>query len=221
LFTAEHMKHYACRLAVENNCVVVSSFYQSPPEVRAPVYHLQSYYALKYIIQNADKYSIDKTRICIQGESSGGMLTVAVAMELAKNNESNLIKYAVADVPACSFEWFRKERKDLSEIGQAVQEGHCDTFQFVAQDPKVSLDPANPDPNVFPAEMSDDLMAKLAPMYITTREFDQYRLDSEYIAKRLEKHGKLRELVIIPGNCHFYRNKKCWDMFKTIHGANL
>jgi len=52
----------------------------------------------------------------MQGESSGGMIVMAVAMELAKNDESHLIKYALADVPACSFEWFRKEKETLREI---------------------------------------------------------------------------------------------------------
>jgi acetyl esterase len=116
LFTAKHCTHYACRLAVMNDCVVVSSFYQSPPEIRAPMYHLQSYYALKYTLKNADTFHIDSSRVCVQGESSGGMLTMAVAMELAKHDESHLIKYALADVPACSFEWFRKERGTLREI---------------------------------------------------------------------------------------------------------
>ena len=107
---------------------------------------------------------------------------MAVAMELAKNNESHLIKYALADVPACSFEWFRKKKEELREVEQSVQQGHCDTFSFVCEDPAKSLDLSNPDPNVFPAEMPDEVMAKLAPMFITTREFDQYRLDSEYVS---------------------------------------
>ena len=143
----------------------------------------------------------------MHGESSGGMLAMAVAMELAKNNESNLIKYVLADVPACSFEWFRKKREDLREVEQSVYEAHRDTFNFVCEDPTKSLDLSNPDPNLFPAEMPDEVMAKLAPFYITTREYDQYRLDSEYVSKRLEQHGRLRELVIIPGNCHFWRTQ--------------
>tara|TARA_B110000285_G_C14923768_1_gene513912 strand:- start:207 stop:854 length:648 start_codon:yes stop_codon:yes gene_type:complete len=186
LYNAKHCSHYAARLAVMNECIVVSSWYQSPPEVRAPVYHLQSYYALKHVLQKADTYHIDASRVCMHGESSGGMLVMAVAMELAKNNESHLIKYVLADVPACSFEWFRKKREDLREVEQAVYTGHKDTFKFVCEDPAKSLDLANPDPNLFPAEMPDEVMAKVAPFYITTREYDMFRLDSEYVSKRLE-----------------------------------
>ena len=40
---------------------------------------------------------------------------LAVGMHLAKMNESNLIRYILADVPACSAEWFRKEKEDLRE----------------------------------------------------------------------------------------------------------
>jgi acetyl esterase/lipase len=69
--------------------------------------------------------------------------------------------------------------------------------------------------------MADEVMAKLAPVYVTTREFDQYRLDSEYVAQRLEKHGKLRELVILPGTCHYHRTDSAFEMFKKIHDNNL
>jgi len=50
MFTAKNCTHYACRLALMNDCVVVSSFYRSLPEIRAPMFHLQSYYALKYTL---------------------------------------------------------------------------------------------------------------------------------------------------------------------------
>lgn len=106
-------------------------------------------------------------------------------MHLAKKGESNLIKYILADVPACSAEWFRKKKEDLREAEQPVYEGHQDSLKLMCKDSEKQCDPANLDPDIFPAEMSDELMAKLAPCYITTREFDQYRLDAEYISKRL------------------------------------
>ena len=59
------------------------------------------------------------------------------------------------------------------------------------------------DPNLFPAQMSDELMAKLPPHVVCTREWDNFRFDAEYYANRLRRHGKLLELYIHPGSCHY------------------
>jgi len=52
------------------------------------------------------------------------------------------------------------------------------------------------DQYVFPAYMPENLLPKLPNMVISTREFDDYRIDAEYFAERLNKHGKLLELHI-------------------------
>jgi acetyl esterase/lipase len=50
--------------------------------------------------------------------------------------------------------------------------------------------------------MSEELIVKLPPFVVCTREFDWFRQDAEYFAERLRKHNKLLELYIHPGSTH-------------------
>jgi len=52
------------------------------------------------------------------------------------------------------------------------------------------------DPNLFPGDMPDNLLKKCPPMYLCTAEWDLYRLDNEWLAKRLKKFDLLLGLYI-------------------------
>jgi len=41
------------------------------------------------------------------------------------------------------------------------------------------------DSELFPGNMPDNMLAKVPPMYLVTAEWDHYRLDNEWFAKRL------------------------------------
>jgi len=49
-----------------------------------------------------------------------------------------------------------------------------------------------------------------------SREFDFYRSDAEYYAKRLEEHGKLLEKYIQPGTSHYTKNQQLYEDRKKI-----
>lgn len=52
--------------------------------------------------QNATRFNLDPTRIVIGGESAGGCHTAMCCYQLAKHNDSHLIKFAFMDIAACA-----------------------------------------------------------------------------------------------------------------------
>ena len=63
------------------------------PEHKAPLGVLDSYAAVKFVIQYADKLGIDTDRLGIFGDSGGGWICTAVGMVLAMTNESHLVRF--------------------------------------------------------------------------------------------------------------------------------
>ena len=68
------------------------------------------------MIENARKWSIDASRIGLYGESAGGYIVASVSMELAKQNESHIIKFAWLDMAPVSNHWFERTRKNSNPI---------------------------------------------------------------------------------------------------------
>lgn len=122
-------------------------------------------------------------------------------MHLAKNNESHLIKVAIPDVPMVYAGWLTKPVEEMNEPAAWCKDQHLNGVKLLCTDWKKQFDAKDAD--IFPAEMSDDLLKKIAPHVVMTREFDNFRHDAEYYAQRLKKHGKLHELYILPGSCHY------------------
>lgn len=71
----------SCRaLANAAKCMVVSVGYRYAPEHRLPAAHEDSYAATQWILNNADKWGGDKSRIAVGGESAGGNLATNMCM---------------------------------------------------------------------------------------------------------------------------------------------
>lgn len=162
-------------MAKSFNCTVFTVDYQPSPESKTPDTGLDCYAATKYIVKNATELGLDTERIAIGGESSGGHLTACVCMELAKKDESNLIKMAWLDVPAVSSHWLDRST-DLNYVEAASKDGHLNWLSMTAVDWKSSCE--SKDPNIFPCNMGDELAAKCPPTFVSTREFDHFRRDA-------------------------------------------
>lgn len=67
--------------------------YRLGPETKAPGGIADFYAALKYVVENAEELGVDKSRICIKGESGGGYICAGTGIMLAEKNESHLVKF--------------------------------------------------------------------------------------------------------------------------------
>jgi acetyl esterase len=91
--SADIYANMCCRYAVESDVTVVNVDYRLAPEHKSPAAIMDAYAALKYVVKNADKLSIDKYRIGTFGESGGGWVTTGLGMLLAERDESYLVKF--------------------------------------------------------------------------------------------------------------------------------
>ena len=71
----------SCRaLANAAKCMVVSVGYRYAPEHRLPAAHEDCYAATQWVMNNADKWGGDKSRVAVGGESAGGNLATDMCM---------------------------------------------------------------------------------------------------------------------------------------------
>jgi len=78
------------------------------------------------------------------------------------------------------------------------------------------------DPELFPGNMPTDLLKKVPPMYLCTTEWDHYKLDNEWLAKRFKEEApeKLLGLYIEPAQIHGDINHdECSKIFSHYLGT--
>ena len=195
--------HYGCRrTAVESDCVVFSIDFRNAPETKAPQNYLDSYAGVKYIIDHSEEWGLDQSRICITGESGGAYHVVGVCMQLAKINEAHLIKLAIVDIPMISDFYVRTPPiKDFRKTELSYKDSHTMEQKLLATDWEKQV--KERDPDLFPGLMSDELLQKVPPTIVMSREFCFLRRGAEEYADRLKAKGKLLEYYIMPGTHHY------------------
>jgi len=63
-----------CVKALNLQCVVFNVDYRLGPEAKAPKGQMDFVHAIRHVSQNAEKYGVDKSKICIAGISGGGWI---------------------------------------------------------------------------------------------------------------------------------------------------
>jgi acetyl esterase len=71
-----------CRqLANAADCAVVSVAYRLGPEHKFPAAPTDTYFALRWLADNADRWGIDSTRLAVGGDSAGGNLAAVTSLQ--------------------------------------------------------------------------------------------------------------------------------------------
>lgn len=78
---------FAAMLAVETGAVVFDLDYKLAPEYPFPVAYEEGYDLIKWAYENAEELGIDKSKIVICGNSSGGNIAAAIVMEAARTKD--------------------------------------------------------------------------------------------------------------------------------------
>jgi acetyl esterase len=58
--------------------------YRNGPECKLPENTMDCYAGLKYVLEYAEEYNIDTSKIAIWGEGAGALMAVGLAKQLAK-----------------------------------------------------------------------------------------------------------------------------------------
>lgn len=89
-------------LAIGVGATVVFVDYINAPDAKHPTQIEQSYGALEYLVEHAERLGIDPNRLAIVGDSVGGAMAAAVTL-LAKERSGPKIKFQVLFYPVTDF----------------------------------------------------------------------------------------------------------------------
>jgi acetyl esterase len=166
------------RLAKESGAVVVSVEYRLAPEHRFPAALDDCYAAAKYVADHASEFGVDGARVAVAGDSAGGNLSAAVALQARAAGEpalaAQVLVYPVTDAANDTDSY--KENC----TGYLLEEPAMKWFweQYMGPDG----DPYDAYASVLRAA---DLSG-LPPAIVITAEYDPLRDEGEAYAQRLD-----------------------------------
>lgn len=197
-----------CRqLANGTGCVVIAVDYRLAPENPYPAALEDSYHALQWSIDHADKLDIDPTRVAVGGDSAGGNLAACVSLKSKLEGGPpiafQLLIYPVADAAM--------DTPSYEENG----EGYLLTTDSMAWflDQYLGAGSANRnDPLALPLRAPD--LTGLPDACVITAEFDPLRDEGEMLAGRLQDAGVNTAIRRFDGMIHGF-----FGMTHLVEGA--
>lgn len=188
----------SCRFLAERAGVrVIAVDYRLAPEARFPAAYDDSVRAFAEILERADEWDVDRDRIGVGGDSAGGNLAAAVAIEAARQGwpcAFQLLVYPLTDMGAIT-----KSRQLFAE-GFYLSQGFIDlATESYAPDPAVWSDPRL-------SPLYADLPAGLAPALVVTAGFDPLRDEGEEYVEKLDAAGVEVQHVRYPTLIHSFFN---------------
>ena len=224
----EHWKKKCSTLAMLTNAVVVCPFIGVGPAQQGSEWIANGVQALKWTHEHSEARGIDKMRIGIIGESHGAWTALQVCKTLATTDDSGLVKVSVLDIPAIENDFCQHAADPTQEVlpmHQACSKLHllCWATLFtkgdVAAASTFDWSARASDHEVFPAQMSDELLKKIPPQVILTGEFDHVGLrgSQQFAARMKEKAAeKLLGLYVQPGVGHGMYGDKQQDRDEAL-----
>lgn len=184
----------ALRYAREAECVVIFAEYRLAPQYPFPAGFNDCYAALCWVVSNADRLGIDKTRLVVGGDSAGGSLAAGVAQRARQEGglslRGQLLIYPCVDL-ACtrpSISAFANVPPFKNALAASMAEtylGH----------------PLSEGVPRYASPLYGDL-SELAPAYVETAEFDLLHDQGNAYAQALREQGVAVEFNEIKSGIH-------------------
>jgi acetyl esterase len=191
LDTHDHLCRY---LGAKAGCVVVSVDYRLAPEHKFPAALEDCVAAVRWVAENAGDLGIDPARLAIGGDSAGGNLAAAAAIELRDHGGPKpvlqLLMYPAVD--------FTADNDSLHENA----EGYILTRTAIEKfaDWYLPDRAARSDPRASPQLAAHH--TDLPRAWVQTAEFDPLRDEGQAYAQTLAKHGVQVEYKCYAGMVH-------------------
>lgn len=199
---------------VELDCVTFNVDYRLGPATKAPGGAMDFYKTVKYIHANAATWDVDPSKIVIHGESGGSMIVCATGYELAKNDESHLVKSMFLTCPMLSNETSKVSKRKLNLFEKIGFGDMQNLYKMMATD----WENQQADYHLLPGRMPEEMLRKLPPTIIWTSEFDMIRRDAVAMVDRMTKAGApLLDWLSVPGGAHGYENFELGPLRTLFH----
>ncbi|MGV3520544.1 alpha/beta hydrolase [Luteitalea sp.] len=168
-------------LADRVRAAVVFVDYLNSPQAQYPVQNEQAYASLLYIVEHADAFNVDRTRIAVAGDSVGGNMAAAVTL-MAKARKGPEIRFQVLFYPLLDYlsdnESYRRFGAGPWLITETMR------WMFDLQ----GLDGTETDITAFPGRASVDQLRGLPDALVITDD-DILRDEGQMYASKLSQAG--------------------------------
>ncbi len=187
----------ACRFLAERSGVrVLAIDYRLAPEHPFPAAYDDALAAHRWLVEHAADVGADPQRLAVGGDSAGGNLAAAVAIEAAR--EGLPLAFQLLVYPAT-------DAIRQTDSAEAFANGFYLTGDFMDLANASYIADTDPkDPRVSPAYA--DLPTGLAPAYLVTAGFDPLRDEGEAYARKLSDAGAHVELRRFTDQIHGFFN---------------
>ena len=181
------------------NCVIPSS---APEIAPYPAGLNDCVSGLKWIIDQADHFGLDRDRIVVAGESGGGNLTLAVGLRLTREGDAGLVRGLYAMCPYIAGSWPRDDLPSSVENHGIFLDLHSN---FAALSYGMEAFDAQ-DPEAWPLFATEAHVQGFPETVISVNECDPLRDEGIAFYRLLLRAGQ---------------SARCRQIMGTIHGGDL
>ena len=199
----------AMRLLVAKYKVVIFSVdYRLAPEYKYPRGHKDTYFGLKWLVDNAYKFGGDSSNIFVAGDSAGGNLAQYCSNKSTEDNLSN-IKGQVLLYPVLNFSDKKDKYYNIDFSKFKISKKHKSVADFAlnmmegSNDDLVSLINIKDREDYYISPYLE-VNPKLVPTMISVGELDFFRQESIAYAKKLNDLGIDVTTILYRGISHAY-----------------
>lgn len=170
-------------LVNESGAAAVFVNYDPSPEAHYPVAITQAYEATKWVAENGHEIGVDGKRLALVGNSVGGNMVAAVALQ-AKQNNAPSIRYDVMLWPVTDASFDDASYKQFASgyfLTRNMMKWFWDNYTPSEKDRNNIL--------ASPLRATQAQLAGLPPTLIQTAELDVLRDEGEAFGRRLDNAG--------------------------------
>lgn len=185
-------------LVTQSGAAAVFVNYDPSPEAHFPVAITQAYEATKWVAEHGDEIGVDGSRLALVGNSVGGNMVAAVALQ-AKRNHTPAIRYDVMFWPVTDANFDTASYNQFSSgyfLTKNMMKWFWDSYTTSAADRNNIL--------ASPLRATIGELKGLPPTLIQTAELDVLRDEGEAFGRKLDAAGVPVTVTRYNGLIHDY-----------------
>lgn len=189
-----HQINYCLKIAEQVPCKVVLVEYRLALDFPFPYGVEDSYAALQWVFDHAEDIGVDRNRIGVFGDSSGGNYAAAVCL-MARDRKANLPCYQMLIYPAVDSSRSTPSARNCLDTPELNSYGVESAWKYYLQNGDQGM------PGYASPYLAEDLSG-LPPAYVETTEFDPLHDEDVLYAEKLQAAGVPVELNETKGSYH-------------------
>lgn len=200
-------------LVNESGAAAVFVNYDPSPEAHFPVAITQAYEATKWVAQHGEEIGVDGKRLALVGNSVGGNMVAAVALQ-AKTNHTPAIRYDVMLWPVTDASFSTASYGQFANgyfLTKNMMKWFWDSYTLSEQDRNNIL--------ASPLRATSAQLQGLPPTLIQTAELDVLRDEGEAFGRKLDAAGVPVTVTRYNGMIHDYGLLNALSQEPTVRTA--